>query len=220
MTAVPLPDALLLIVRLPDAAPVAVGLNCTLRVAAWPGFSVSGKAAPETEKPVPEMLAALTVRAVVPADVRVMDWVVGVLITTLPNGMLVALMVSFAFEVLSATAKVSVTLPAEAVNVAVCAVVTAETVAVKLALLAPAATVTEAGTESEVLLLDKLTTSPPVPAAAVKETVHASLPDPANDELLQETALSAPGAAMPVALMFTTRLPVDELLAIVSTPVY
>jgi hypothetical protein len=55
-------------------------------------------------------------------------------------------------------------------------VVTADTVAVKLAEVAPAATVTVDGTETDDELLARLTVTPPVGAAAVSVTVQASLP--------------------------------------------
>jgi hypothetical protein len=48
----------------------------------------------------------------------------------------------------------------EAVRVAVCAEDTAEAVAVKLAVVAPEAMVTDAGTFTELLLLVRLTTVP------------------------------------------------------------
>ena len=115
--------------------------------------------------------------------------------------------------------KVSTALPEVAVSVTDCAEFTADTLAVNDALVAPAGTVTDAGTETALLLLARLTTRPLVPAAAFRETVQASLPAPVKEALLQETALSAPGAATPDPVMFTTRLPVEELLAIVRTPV-
>jgi len=73
-------------------------------------------------------------------------------------------------------AKVFATLLAVAVTVAVWAEITAETVAVKLAEVAPAATVTLAGTDTAELLLASATASPPVGAAAVSVTVQLSLP--------------------------------------------
>jgi hypothetical protein len=73
ITAVPLVEELLMMVSRPVAAPAAVGSNCTLNVAAWPGVSVAGKVAPETVKSVPVRVAEFTVTAVVPVDVRVTD---------------------------------------------------------------------------------------------------------------------------------------------------
>lgn len=84
-----------------------------------------------------------------------------------------------------------VTLPADAVNVTVCDVVTADTVAVKPTLDAPPGTVTLAGTATAVLLLDRLTARPPVLAARVSVTVQASVPAPVIVPLLQLKALSA-----------------------------
>ncbi|MGB6746014.1 MAG: hypothetical protein WBE38_20360, partial [Terracidiphilus sp.] len=78
------------------------------------------------------------------------------------------------------------TLPLVAVSVAVCAVETAAAVAEKLAVVAPAATVTEAGTATEELLLARLTENPPVAAAAFRVTVQASVAAPVTEELEQE----------------------------------
>jgi hypothetical protein len=63
--------------------------------------------------------------------------------------------------------------------------VTAEIVAVKLALVAPAATVTEVGTTTAESLLDTSTTWPPLPAAAFNVTVQLSVPAPVTDPLVQ-----------------------------------
>ena len=115
-TADPLVDELLEMVSLPVIAPVAVGSNCRLSVAVWPELKVSGKVAPETEKPVPVIVAALTVTGVVPVEVRVTDWVAGELMTTLPKVTLVALMVSAALLGPSCKAKPAETPPALAVR--------------------------------------------------------------------------------------------------------
>lgn len=77
--------------------------------------------------------------------------------------------------------------PAVAVRVTVCDAETAETVAEKGALVAPEATVTEAGTAMAVLLLARLTTTPDDGAAAESVTVQASFPAPIIDELAQVT---------------------------------
>jgi len=65
-----------------------------VKLADWPGFKVTGVVPPVMEKPVPETVAVLTVTAAVPLDVRVTVCVVAELMTTLPNAMLVALMLS------------------------------------------------------------------------------------------------------------------------------
>jgi hypothetical protein len=124
----------------------------------------------------------------VPEEVKVTDWVDGVFISTSPKAMLEALTVSVGVPVPSCKAKVSATLPALAVRVAVCAVLTDETVAANLALLAPAATVTEAGTVTALLLLERLTLNPPLGAAALNATVQESVPAPAIDPLAQLNA--------------------------------
>jgi len=77
---------------------------------------------------------------------------------------------------LNCSAKDLLTLPAEAVKVAVCAEVTAETAAVKLAVVAPEATLTEAGTATDELLLASETLTPPLGAAPLNVTVQASVP--------------------------------------------
>ena len=87
------------------------------------------------------------------------------------------------------------------------------------ALAAPAGTVTVAGTATAALLLDKLTTKPPVAAAALSVTVQASVPEPVMDALLQESEFNAAAgaAAVPVPLRLITNLAlVDELLAMVN----
>lgn len=103
-------------------------------------------------------------------------------------------------------------------SVAVCDELTAATDAVNAALVAFAATVTDAGTVTAVSLLARLTLSPPEDGAAVSVTVQASDPAPVMEEVLQETLLTVV-VATPAALMFTTTLPWDELLVIVRTPV-
>ena len=101
------------------ATPAVVGSNCTFRIAVWPGFKVSGKVAPEMEKPVPVTVAALTATGAVPVEVRVSDRVAGVFNATLPKAMLVALMFKVGVAALSCREKLSVALPAVAVSVAV-----------------------------------------------------------------------------------------------------
>ena len=187
-------------------------------VAAWPGFNVIGKVTPDTAKPVPVRAAALTVTGTVPVEVKVTGCGVAVVFTTtLPNAKLVALMLSAGTAAFNCRAKVLDRPPALAVIVTACAVATEATVAVNPTLVAFAGTVTVLGTVTAELLLDRLTLSPPLGAAAVSVTVHASVPDPVMTPLLQYSALSAAGAAVPVPLRLTTAvLLVDELLVMVS----
>ena len=126
----------------------------------------------------------------VPVELNVIDCVVAVLTETLPNDRLVALTPSVGVDAPSCRAKVSVTEPALAVKVTVSELLTAVTVAEKLALLAPDATVTEAGTVTAALLLARVTASPPLAAAAFKVTVQLSVPAPVIDPLLQLSALN------------------------------
>ena len=92
--------------------------------------------------------------------------------------------------------KVSETVPAFAVIVTDSAFPTDNTVAVNTAVVALSGTVTEAGTVTSVLLLDRFTLSPPEGAAALRVTVHESAPEPVVAALAQESALNA-GVVVP-----------------------
>lgn len=80
--------------------------------------------------------------------------------------------------------------PCVALTVAVCAVFTAATKAAKLALEEPEGTKTEAGTETALLVLARLTVVPALGAGALKLTVHGSDPVPVIDEVLQLSPVS------------------------------
>ena len=99
--------------------------------------------------------------------------------------------------------------------------VTAATVAVKLALVAPAGTTTVAGTVTALLLLLKSTVRPPAPAAAVSVTVQASDAAPVAEALAQVSEFRLPVAtAVPVPERSTMmELPVVASLVIVKVPV-
>src|ERR1700683_2706286 len=84
---------------------------------------------------------------------------------------------------------------------------TAVAVAVKNAPIAPAGTVTVAGTVNAVLLLDRLTVNPPAGAAAVIFTGPASRPAPVSVPLWQKRVPSVPAAASPVPLKLTSAVP-------------
>ena len=172
--------------------------------------------APETVKPVPATESALTLTAAVPVEDRVSVCVAAVFTFTLPKARLDELRLSVGTEAPSCRAKVSVTLPALAVRVTATPELTEETVAVKLAVVAPAATVTEAGTVTALLLLARLTAKPPVAAAAFRVTVQLSVPAPVNEPLVQLSPLST---GTPVPLRPTTvEEPLEELLVNVSEP--
>jgi hypothetical protein len=106
------------------------------------------------------------------------------------------------------------------VTVAVCAVVTADAVAVNDAVVAPAATSTEDGTANASLLLARPTFRPPVSAGAVSVTTQASVPAPVIVPLAHVSPLSTPGAVVPVPLRLIAAVaPEDALLVSVSVPV-
>jgi hypothetical protein len=75
-------EALLDTVICPVATPEAVGRNCTLSVAVWEGFKVSGKVLPDMLKPVPVKAAPPIVTGSVPVDVNSMDCVAEAFTTT------------------------------------------------------------------------------------------------------------------------------------------
>jgi hypothetical protein len=174
-------------------------------------------------KPVPATESALTFTAAVPVEDRVSVCVAAVFTFTLPKAMLDELMLSVGTAAPSDRAKVSVTPLALAVRVTAAPEVeaapdlTEETVAVKLAVVAPAATVTEAGTVTALLLLARLTAKPPLAAAAFRVTLQLTVPAPVTEPLVQLSALST---GTPVPLRPTTvDVPLEELLVIVNCPV-
>jgi hypothetical protein len=191
ITAEGLVEELLVMVSAPVTAPAAWGSNCTLKLAACPGASVTGSERPDAVKPDPVSASALMVTDAVPEEVKVTVCTVGVLTATLPNVSVVALMVNLGVAAFSVSEAVFETLFAVAVKVTACAAVTDDAVAVKEALVAPAATLTADGTVTEALLLERLTLSPPVAAAALRVTVQISVPAPVKDELVQVNALNA-----------------------------
>jgi hypothetical protein len=112
--------------------------------------------------------------------------------------------------------KIFVTLPVLAVSDTVAAVLTVETVAEKLAVVAPAATVTVAGMVTALLLLIRLTGNPPLAAATFSATVQLSVPAPVIDPLEQVSPVSI-GKPVPLRLTVVD-VPVEELLVRVSAP--
>jgi hypothetical protein len=184
------------------------------------GLIVSGKVAPETVNPLPLAAAALTVTAALPVDDSVTVSVAAVFTETLPNATLVALTPSVAAYAPSDKAKLSELFEVDAVSVAVCAVLTAVTVAEKLALLAPDAITTEAGTVTAALLLARFTLMPPDGAVPLTLTVHVSVPAPVK-ELEAQVSEDNSGriTIVPVPLSATARVWLAvALLAIVSVP--
>ncbi len=134
----------------------------------------------------------------------------------LPNNRLVLLTPKVGTDEPSCIAKVSETLPALAERVALVEPLTAVTVAVKLAPVAPGATVTDAGTVTAELLLARLTGSPPLAAAAFRVTEQLSVPAPVIEPLAQ---LSPLNCGIPIPLRLTAvEVPVEELLVSVNVP--
>ncbi len=87
-------DALLLIASVPLSVPVVAGANFTCSVNVCFGFSVTGRAPPDTLKPVPLMLAELIVTAAVPVEVSVTGSVALDPVVTLPKLKYVGLIVN------------------------------------------------------------------------------------------------------------------------------
>ena len=150
-----------------------------------------GKVAPDTAKPVPVTVAALTVTSAVPVELSVRVCVEDVFTSTLPNTILVALMLNVGATAFNCRAKLLETPPALAVSVTACAVVADDTLAVNPALLAFAGTITVAGTVTAASLLARLTVKPPLAAAPVSVTVQLSLP--VSGARLQVSPLNAAG---------------------------
>ncbi len=93
---------------------------------------------------------------------------------------------------------------------------TEETVAVKVAVVEPAATATVVGTVTAELLLARLTAKPPVAAAAFRVTVQLSVPAPVIEPLAQLSPLST-GTPVPLRPTMVEEPP-EELLVNVSEP--
>jgi hypothetical protein len=91
---VPLLEELLLIVSCPRARPVFVGSNWTWRIRDWPGFKVAGKLLLSALKPIPLIVAELTVTGELPVEVRVNGCGVDEPTVTSPKPSLSALKVS------------------------------------------------------------------------------------------------------------------------------
>ena len=106
------------------------------------------------------------------------------------------------------------TLPALAVSITCCADVAAETDAVKVAAVAPGATVTELGTDTSELVLDRFTPKALLAAAAFSVTVQVSVPAPVIDALAQVNELKT-GTTVPLRLTVVVD-PVTELLVNIS----
>lgn len=178
---------------------------------------MAGRLTGVTVKPLPVTVTELTVTGAVPVEVIVTVCVVALLITMGPNEMLVAFRLKAGVAAFSCKDADCDVLPDAAVNVMVCALVTAETFAVNDALVAVAGTVMDTGTVTALPLLVMETLTPPVGAEPDRLTVQLSARDPVIDVLLQASALTVGVIVVPVPLRLTVVL--GALLEIVSCPV-
>ena len=150
---------------------------------------------------------------------RVIDCVAGEFRKTLPKPTLVALTLRVEVPTLNCKAKVLEIVPATAVSVTAWADVT-EDCRRKGGAGGVGRHRDEDVTTTEVLLLERATLRPLLPAGAFSITVQASVPAPVKDPVTQESALNVPAAATPEPLILTTAVGlVEELLVMVSTPV-
>jgi hypothetical protein len=151
-----------------------------------------------------------------PVDERTTVSVAGISATTSPKFTLVVLRLNRAEPEFSCSARVCAELPALAVSVAVSAEFAGETLAIKFALVAPAATVTEPGTVTSELLLESATTKPPVAAAAFSVAVQLSESEPVIETLAQVSPLNT-GTPVPLTPI-TAAPPPEELLVKATCP--
>jgi hypothetical protein len=100
---------------------------------------------------------------------------------------------------------------------------TEDTVAVKLALVAPAGTVIETGKVTALLLLVRLAVNPPLAAAEVNVKVQLSVPATVIDPLMQLSELKVgalAAVAVPVPFKLTDSVGLaSELVVIINCPV-
>lgn len=207
IVAVPPLAALLTSVTVPLSVPAAVGSNPIVRVALCPGFSVTGNDRPDMLKPVPATEPELIVSAALPVELISTVFAVAVFKFTLPNARLLLATVHAGAAAFNCSDVARATPAALAVTVAVCAVLTAEAVAMNAALALPEGTITEAGTATAELLLASATAMPALGAAAVSVTEHASDAAPVTDALLHEIAPSAAVGAGGVSCSAKLELP-------------
>ena len=133
---------------------------------------------------------------------------------------MLALVVRVRVEAKSWSTAVLEMAPSEAVRVAAPAVRLVQfTLAVKLAVVAPAATGTVAGTVTAVLLLPRKTLVPPVAAETLTITVQTSVVEPMTEALAQVIAVTS-GTPVPVRLI-AVLVPAEllSLLGMVNAPV-
>lgn len=160
--------------------------------------------------PLPATVAALTVTADAPVDVRVIVCVAAVFTFTLPKARLAVLTPNVIVDAPNCRPNVLVMPPVLADNVTACATLTAEAFAVNDALMDPGGTVTVAGTVTAVLLLARVTACPPLGAPEFSVIVQLSVPAPVIDPLTQLSVVST-GTPLPAKVTFF-EFPSAELL--------
>jgi len=186
-------------------------LNSSVKVADWPGFNVTGTDKPVAEKSDPATDSAEMLTAPVPVEESVIDFFTVCPTVTSPKLTEVALSASVGVVAFNCKAKSLVTSVLLAASVAVCVEVTAVTIAVNPALVALAGTVTDDGTETAESLLERLTMTPPLPAAELSVTVQLSVPAPVMEPWVHAIALSelVGGVDVPVPLRLTRAVGFD-----------
>lgn len=142
-------------------------------------------------KPVPVTVGAYTVTGRLPVDDKITDCVAAAFAATLPKAKLLWATLNICVSESNCRARLFETARWLAVSVTAWLAEAHCEVTVNAALVAFSGTVTDAGTVTDELLLDSLTLSPPLGAAALSVTAQASVPCPAKDALLQVNPLNA-----------------------------
>ena len=162
---------------------------------------MNGNVAPEMVNPAPASTAEVTDTGRLPDAVRTKSCVTGVFNAVVPNEMPVELKERIGPPGTSCNAKLDELPVAEAVSVADWAALTAETLALKLAEVEFAGTVTVAGKMTALSLLERPTLKPPVGAAAFRVTEHESVAEAETEAKLHFSPV-IPGVPEPLRLIF------------------
>lgn len=181
---------------------------------------MTGTFPPETANPLPATVVALTVTASIPVDESVSDCAAAVPTATFPKERFDALMLNPGVIAFSCRENDCDVPFAFADNITVSGELTAFTVAINAALLAPAATCTAVGTLTAVLLLIRLMESPLLGAVAVSVTVQLSVPAPVIVPLAHVSALREGVVDTAPVPLSPTRIaaPLGSLLATANCP--
>jgi hypothetical protein len=150
----------------------------------------------------------------VPVDFSMTVCVSVTLTGTFPKTKPAGVRLSVGVGTLNWIGKVSVTVPALAVNTAVCGVETGDTFSMNWALVAFACTSTPVCVVRAALLLDKPTLKPPANAGPLSVTMQGSVPVPTIEALLQERPVSC-GSPVPLRANVAA-MSAEELLVIVN----